>query len=97
MSRYHVTRLHARRWARVRRAVFNRDGWRCRKCGRPGRLECDHVTPMQRESGGDPYDMQNLQTLCRGCHIAKTAAENKRPASQEQREWQALVRRTNLY
>ena len=28
MSRNHV-HLHARRWAAVRRAVFERDGWRC--------------------------------------------------------------------
>ena len=52
----HHTHLNARRWDAVRRAVFERDGWRCRKCGKAGRLECDHVTPSQRDPGQDPYD-----------------------------------------
>ena len=62
MSRNHVSRLHARRWARVRRAVLDRDGWRCRKCGKAGRLEVDHIVP---DPGRDPFDMGNLQVLCR--------------------------------
>ena len=59
MSRYH-TRLHARRWAAVRSTVFRRDGWRCVQCGKAGRLECDHVTALQREQGQDPYDLERL-------------------------------------
>ena len=52
-----------RRWKAVRRAVFDRDRWRCLMCGQPGRLECDHVTPLQREPGQDPWVMNGLQTL----------------------------------
>ena len=48
MSRHH-THLNARRWGVVRRAVFERDGYRCVMCGRASRLECDHAVPMQRE------------------------------------------------
>ena len=86
MSRRH-THLNARRWARVRRGVFERDGWRCVECGR---LECDHVTPLEREPGQDPYDPNGLQTLCRGCHIAKTARENTRPDPARDR-WREMV------
>ena len=57
MSRHHG-RLHSRRWARVRRAVLDRDGWRCRRCGRASRMEVDHVVPLDR--GGDPWDPGNL-------------------------------------
>ena len=62
-----------KRWQIVRRAVFERDGWRCRKCGKMGALECDHIEPIL--SGGDWFDFDNLQTLCRGCHIRKSAGE----------------------
>ena len=55
MSRHH-THLNARRWGVVRRRVFVRDGWRCVECGRAGRMECDHVEPLQREPGQDPYN-----------------------------------------
>ena len=71
--------------------VFERDAWRCVMCGRPGALECDHVTPLQREPGQDVWDMNGLQTLCRGCHIEKTRHENlTRPRSPQAQAWQAL-------
>ena len=38
-------------WERIRRAAFERDGWRCCACGRPGRLEAHHVTPLHK--GGE--------------------------------------------
>ena len=72
-------------WARVRRKVFERDGYRCRSCGRAGRLECDHVQRLDT-THKDPLDMSNLQALCRGCHIAKTAQENRTP-HQERDDW----------
>ena len=34
------------RWQRVRGMCFERDKHRCRKCGKAGRLECDHTIPM---------------------------------------------------
>ena len=48
-------------------------------CRRAKKLECDHITPMQREPGQDPYDPNGLELLCRRCHIGKTARENRRP------------------
>ncbi len=90
MSRHHAS-LNQRRWKAVRRAVFDRDGWRCLMCGRPGRLECDHVTPLQREPGQDPWDMNGLQTLCKTCHLEKTARENARELGPRAVAWRALV------
>ena len=88
MGRHHV-HLNARRWAAVRRSVFERDGWRCRACGRPGRFECDHIVPLDR--GGDPWNPDNLQTLCRSCHIAKTRGENWREPTPAEAAWRQLV------
>ena len=87
----HHSLLNARRWAAVRRAVFERDGYRCVMCGKAGRLECDHVTPLQREPGQDVYDPNGLQTLCRACHIAKTTRENRRPPAPAEAAWRKLV------
>lgn len=77
--------INARLWQRVRRQVFRRDGYRCRACGRAGRLECDHIIPLDR--GGAALDMGNLQTLCRGCHIEKTAAENRHQPAPDRQAW----------
>lgn len=90
MSHQHV-RLPAHRWARVRREVFRRDSWRCVMCGRAGRLECDHINPLEREPGQDPFDPNGLQTLCRSCHIAKTAGENRRDPTPAELAWRELV------
>ena len=60
------------RWAQIRGLVMERDGFRCRSCGRRGHLEVDHVVPVQRR-GSD--DLGNLQALCVRCHKRKTAAD----------------------
>ena len=88
MSRHHLT-LNRRRWEGVRRQVFARDDWRCVECGRAGRLECDHVVPLDR--GGAPWDLENLATRCRRCHILKTAGENRRELTPEERRWREFV------
>ena len=90
MSRNHL-QFHSLRWAAVRRAVFARDGWRCSECGRAGKLEFDHITPLQREPGQDPYDPNGLQSLCRECHIEKTRRENRRPLTPAELAWRELV------
>ena len=92
MSRNH-RRLDLRRWARVRRLVFDRDGWRCRACGKAGRLECDHRTPL--EQGGAEWDMGNLQTLCRRCHFGKTDRERVSKLPPEVRAWRQYIERVS--
>lgn len=54
-------------WSQVRLRALDRDGWRCRKCGRAGRLEVHHVKAL--EYGGEALELENLLTLCRDCHI----------------------------
>ena len=88
MSKRHV-RLHGARWAQVRRAVLERDGYRCVKCGKAGRLEVDHIQPLHK--GGAPWDPANLQSLCRDCHIGKTRSENYRPMTPDEAAWRRLV------
>ena len=90
MSRHH-TYLNARRWDAARRIVFDRDSWRCVECGRAGKLECDHIAPLEREPGQDPYDPNGLQTLCRSCHVEKTRQENRREPTPAEQAWRELV------
>lgn len=57
----------------LRIAVFRRDGYRCRRCGKAGtrgELEVDHIVP---HSLGGPDAFYNLQTLCRQCNRRKGA------------------------
>lgn len=76
MSQHH-TRIDGRRWDRVRRAAFERDGYRCTECGRAGRLEAHHEPPMRE--GADPYDLSGIRTLCRACHIARHRPDDMTP------------------
>ena len=86
MSAHHA-RLDARRWRAVRRAVFERDRWRCVKCGRFGRLECDHIRPLASDPGQDPFALDGLQSLCRSCHISKTRGERRASLPPERKAW----------
>ena len=65
MSDFHKD-LDQKRWRVVRRRVLDRDGWRCKKCGRPGRLECHHIVRLA--DGGARYDPDNLEIRCYDCH-----------------------------
>ena len=87
MSRWH--QANRKRWAAVRRRVLERDGYRCRQCGKAGRLEVDHVVPL--EKGGDEWDEANLQAICRLHHIQKTQGENRRPLTPAEAAWRELV------
>ena len=87
MSRNH-TKIRPKTWQCARRIVLQRDGYRCQSCGKAGRLEVDHVIPLQH--GGHPTAPDNLQTLCRQCHIQKTRAEN-RGESPERDMWDEYI------
>ena len=68
--------------------ALDRDSWRCVLCHKAGRLEVDHIQGL--ESGGAPYDLENLQSLCVACHLDKSNAE--RGAGIEVLAWRAYVR-----
>lgn len=52
----------------LRKQVFERDAYRCVKCGAHHDLEADHVYP---ESLGGEATFENLQTLCKPCNMKK--------------------------
>ena len=76
MARNYFTRnnIDRNKWRKVRLTILDRDGYRCQLCGKAGRLEVDHRTPL--EHGGDAYGPENLRALCRGCHCEVTRQQN---------------------
>ncbi|WP_288297318.1 HNH endonuclease signature motif containing protein [uncultured Pyramidobacter sp.] len=68
-------------WRKLR-AAYRRAHPLCEECLREGRTEpaviVDHVKEIA--DGGDPYDWDNLRSLCLACHNRKTAAERRRRA-----------------
>ena len=71
----------ARAWTKTRQLVLERDGYRCQKCGKAGRLEVHHVIEL---GAGGNNEQGNLTTFCRSCHIA-----HHRPAAPS--EWDELI------
>lgn len=70
--------LNSWKWRKVRLQCFHRDGYRCTKCGKSGRLEAHHIIPLHELSehnGLDAFTLSNLATLCRKCHIQHHRAE----------------------
>jgi len=65
-------------WFFVRKDVLRRDRYRCSICfvrKRKNLLDVDHIIPVQM--GGGLFDKQNLRTLCRECHKAKTKLDRE--------------------
>lgn len=51
-----------------RRALYERDGYRCVRCGSTDDLTADHIIPVSK---GGTKDLDNLQTLCGACNFVK--------------------------
>lgn len=55
----------------IRHEVFKRDNYKCVECGATKEKRClhiDHIIPISR---GGTDELDNLQTLCDGCNLAK--------------------------
>lgn len=59
-------RLNEEAYARLRRQILERDGWRCQGCGAPQDLQIHHKK-FRSQSGDDAEE--NLITLCAHCHV----------------------------
>lgn len=66
-------------WDKLRQLVLQRDAGLCQACRAEGRVTAgnlvDHKVP-KFEGGTD--DLDNLQVLCKPCHVDKTAQESGR-------------------
>jgi 5-methylcytosine-specific restriction endonuclease McrA len=60
-------------WRVARAAARQRDGNRCRRCGGTQRLQVHHLIPISE--GGERYALDNLITLCSGCHAQQHGGE----------------------
>ena len=83
MSRNHRA-LNKRNWAMTRFIAFERDNFRCVKCGKAGKLEGHHKVSLDK--GGLAYDPANVETLCRDHHLSLSL-------SPQRREWVTHIQR----
>ena len=85
MSLNHRGAKYYREWRIVRRQALERAGWRCEaaECGKAGRFEVHHRTPLA-EGGANTLD--NAQVLCVTCHLK--VHNSFRP---RRTEWRAMV------
>ena len=64
-----------RPWRRLKEKILHRDKHTCQHCKRVGgELELDHIINVA--VGGDDNE-DNLQILCKECHLIKTKSESK--------------------
>lgn len=55
--------------ANWRKAVAERDNWKCRICGSKENLEAHHIIPVHNDPEGEyKYDPNNGIMLCKKCH-----------------------------
>ena len=86
MSTFH----HSPRWRGLRLEAKRRDGWRCVRCRSKVGLEVDHIQPVERRPDL-ALVLDNLQTLCKACHLDKTTRERGRSPRPEQQAWKNAI------
>ena len=62
-------------WNDIRKKALERDQNKCVKCGKTAD-EVDHIKEIWE--GGPEFDLDNLQSLCHDCHVAKTNESRKK-------------------
>lgn len=75
--------MRERYWSSFRIRILLRDNHNCIKCGSQKDLEVDHIQALINE--GSMWDENNLQTLCKECHIKKTAQDMKKRTKRNQK------------
>ena len=50
-----------------RKAVFERDGFKCQDCGNTGYLHAHHIIPFSKDYS-KAFDIDNGKTVCVSCH-----------------------------
>ncbi|MHB1708709.1 MAG: HNH endonuclease [Thermoplasmataceae archaeon] len=75
----HPTSVH---WNEIRNQALARDNNSCVKCGKPAG-EVDHIQEIWE--GGPEFDLDNLQSLCHECHVAKTNENRSRRDGNKQK------------
>ena len=95
MAKWH--KANQVRWKYVRRAVLDRDGWLCQSCGAQlGLAHVDHKIPVH-VNPALAWDMDNLQTLCRKCHRAKSEVDGSMPTLDPERlAWREYLRNQDV-
>ena len=60
---------NTREWRRTRLEVLDRDGWKCRECGRGART-AHHKPALETllALGVSPYDKTYIFSACHHCH-----------------------------
>ncbi len=61
-------------WETSRRNALYRDAGICVVCGGPANM-VDHIKEIK--DGGEPFLLENLQSLCNRCHAIKTYESSK--------------------
>lgn len=73
---------HTTQWRRLRALKLNINPL-CEQCEKQKMIEeatvVDHINPVQE--GGEPFDLNNLQSLCKSHHNSKTAKSSRKNIS----------------
>lgn len=85
-------------FAGLREAALQRDGHKCRHCGASGPLVVHHKDGNGRGSKNPNNTLDNLETLCRGCHRlvhkdeVRTGRFRRQPGGRWSRQWDSCQR-----
>lgn len=85
LDQSNLHRYKSPEWQRVRTAVLSDpDHAVCRMCQVAPSTDVDHIVPINQ--GGSFLSRDNLQGLCRRCHLSKTGSDGRAVQMQRARD-----------
>lgn len=79
------------RWPAIRQQAKRRDNFKCTQCGSAGPLEVHHRIPVV-VAPDKAFDVGNVTTLCRECHLQETLRERGQFPSPARLAWASLLK-----
>ena len=73
-----MTRLNSRQRKRIYKLLVDRDGEKCKKCGRKPPNEVKKLVIDRIENQGGYSDLSKLQLLCYGCNYLKNPRKQEK-------------------
>jgi len=73
-----LVRFVNRTWAvgEIRRQVFERDNYECRRCGKRGNAQTLEMDEFISRGEGGMIGLDNSWTLCHSCHTGSSTSEH---------------------
>lgn len=84
------------KWKKVRKQCFERDNYTCNLCNKRGTVYLNAHHIINRHECKDKFDLNNLVSLCKSCHLSMTNIEQTDSYNEYKEIFNLYIQKINL-